>query len=82
MSGTTVKLEGELLAAIEAVRPPKMSVSAFVRDVLQQTVDRAQTLKAAREYRDFLATNPEEVAWLDEWEASDLSAPPMLVHEP
>ena len=38
MKATTIKLEGELLAAIERAKPPGDSVTSFVRTVLRKSL--------------------------------------------
>ena len=76
MKATTVKLDGELLARLEASRPPEQSLSAYVRAVLQRNLDRMKIRDAAVEYRTFLASDPEEQRSLDEWDRADLATRP------
>ena len=76
MRATTIKLEGKLLEDIEAAKPAGRSVSAHVRWVLQKDLDRRQARDAATRFRAFLDAHPEEQAWLADWDAADLAAPP------
>jgi len=39
MKATTIKVEGELLEELERTEPPRQSLSAYVRVLLQQAVD-------------------------------------------
>lgn len=76
MRATTIKLEGELLESIEAAKPPDRSLSAHVRWVLRKDLERRQARDAAARFKAFIDTHPEERAWLSEWDAADLAAPP------
>jgi hypothetical protein len=76
MKATTIKLEGDLLEQLETVKPESMSVSAFVREVLERDIRQRKIASAASEYRNFIESNPEEERWLREWEKADLIAPP------
>jgi len=76
MRVTTIKLEGELLAAIERVKAPGESVTSFVRTVLQKSLEQTKVREAAAAYRAFIESHPEEQQWLDEWERADLTTPP------
>ena len=76
MKATTIKLEGELLEGLEKAKPPKASVSAFVREVLQKHLQRRKMADAAAEYESFVASNAEERIWLREWDEADLAAAP------
>ena len=75
MKATTVKIEGELLAEIESVKPPEQSVSAFVRTVLRRDLDRERARRAAQTYVEFLEAHPDEAGWLAEWAGADLATP-------
>ena len=75
MRATTIKLQGELLEEIEAVKPPEQSVSAYVRSVLRKGIERERARKAAYRYRDFLKEHQEEAKWLAEWARADLATP-------
>ena len=76
MRATTIKVEGELLAELERVKPTSQSLTTFVRSVLQQEVRRQQMTAAADRYTAFLQQHPEERAWLDVWDRADLARPP------
>ena len=82
MKATTVKLDGELLARLEASKPPEQSLSAYVRMVLRRNLDRMRVRDAAVEYRAFLASEPDERKWLDEWDQADLATPPQTDEQP
>lgn len=75
MKATTVKIDGELLEEIEAVKPPDQSVSAYVRNVLRNDIDRERARKAAYRYKSFLEDHREEAEWLAEWARADLATP-------
>lgn len=81
MRATTVKIEGDLLDGIEAVKPAGRSVSAHVRSVLQKDLDRRKARAAATAFRAFMEAHPEERAWLAEWEGVDLASVPASVPE-
>ncbi len=76
MKATTVKIEWKLLEKLEQVKPPRMSVSAFVRDILRKDLLRRQAAEGAVAYEEFLALNPEEQSWLAEWDEADLASLP------
>jgi hypothetical protein len=76
MKATTIKLEGELLKELEQCKPASESLSAYVRKVLRKDLRRLKLTKAAAAYQEFLAANPEEQAWLKEWDEADLAAVP------
>ena len=76
MSDTTIKLEGPLLVQLQQIKPRAMSISAFVRSLIEDAVRRSAMAEAARQYQDFLASSPSECAWLDAWTSADLISPP------
>jgi len=76
MKATTIKLEGELLAAIKRAKPPGESVTSYVRTVLRKNLEQTKVREAAATYLAFVESHPEERQWLDEWERADLTAPP------
>lgn len=71
-----MKLEGELLERLEAAKPPDRSLSAHVRSVLLEDLERRQARAAAVTFKTFIDAHPEERAWLSEWAGVDLTAPP------
>ena len=75
MGANTIKLEAELLDEVGAIKPRGQSLSSFVKMVLRKEVNRVQMRRAAQEYMDFLASNPEERELIDEWSKSDLDKP-------
>jgi hypothetical protein len=76
MKATTIKLEGELLSDLEKAKPESLSLSAYVREILNKDLRRRKLAQAAASYEDFLAANPEEKSWLREWDEADLASPP------
>ena len=76
MRAATVKLEGKLLKDVEAAKPAGRSLSAHVRWVLQQDLERRRRRDASAAFRTFIDAHPEEREWLSEWDAADLAAPP------
>ena len=76
MSATTIKLEGDLLARLRRVKPPSVSISAYVRSLIEGDIRRHALAEAARQYQEFLAKDDAERKWLDEWTAADLVRPP------
>ena len=81
MKATTIKLEGDLLARLEASKPPDQSLTAYVRAVLQRSLELTRARDAAVEYRAFLAADGDEREWLDEWDRADLNTPPRKAAE-
>ncbi len=78
MPATTVKLDGELLKSIAAIKPPRQTLSAYVREALQRDLRRQQMRHAAETYMDFLRDNPAERAAMDEWERAPLATSPRV----
>ena len=76
MKATTVKIEGELLAGIEAARKPGQSVASYVRRALQRDLERRLARDAAAAFKEFVDTHPEEKRWLDVWDGADLASQP------
>lgn len=76
MPATTIKVEGELLERIDRHRPKNVTITAFVRAVLEQEMRRRETSQAADEYARFLAANDDERAWLADWDSADLAKAP------
>ncbi|MBI4411247.1 MAG: hypothetical protein HY541_02035 [Deltaproteobacteria bacterium] len=58
------------------MRPRGLSLSAFVRDILEDAVKRKRMAESAGKYTAFLKDHPDEEAWLDDWDAADLARPP------
>lgn len=75
MKATTVKIEGELLSDIEAVKPESQSVSAFVRELLRRSLERERLRAAAENYATYVREHPNEREWLSEWDRADLAEP-------
>lgn len=76
MKGTTIKVEGALLAELEQAKPKSQSLSAYVRAVLEREVRRRKMLDAAERYTDFLRANDDERGWLEDWDRADLAGAP------
>jgi hypothetical protein len=76
MKATTVKVDGELLMEIERVKPRSQTLTAFVRSVLQQEIQRRRMAEAAGRYAAFLRDAPDERGWLGAWDRADLATPP------
>jgi len=76
MKATTIKLEGELLAELERAKPESVSLSAYVREVLNKDLRRRKLAQAAVSYEEFLAANPEEKSWMREWDEANLTSSP------
>ncbi|HLB58572.1 MAG TPA: hypothetical protein VJL87_00615 [Bdellovibrionota bacterium] len=76
MKATTIKLEGKLLTQLKSIKPQQLSLSAFVRELIEHAIRRQRLQKAAYQYSSFLASKKEERDWLEEWETADLSHPP------
>ena len=75
MRATTIKVEGELLDALEKEKPTAESLASFVRSILEKEVVRRKMVDAAERYADFLRDRPDEREWLEEWERSDVDRP-------
>jgi hypothetical protein len=76
MKATTIKVDGELLAELERVKPASQSLTTYVRAILQHEVRRLQMTAAAERYTEFLKGHADERAWLEEWDRADLAGPP------
>lgn len=76
MKATTIKIEGDLLHELEAVKPKTVSMSAYIREVLRKDLVRRKLSQAAVSYEEFLAANPEEQSFLREWDEADLARVP------
>jgi hypothetical protein len=76
MGATTIKVEGELLTELNRAKPANVSLTAFVRSILEREVLRARLGDAAERYAQFLDSSPDERAWLEEWEGADLTSAP------
>ena len=76
MQATTIKLDGEILKGMAAVRPKTQTLTAFVREVLQKDLQRRQRMTAAQRYREFLESTPAEQQELQDWEAARLVVAP------
>lgn len=75
MKATTVKLDGKILEELDEIRPPAISLTAFVKGVLHSEYQRRKMRDAALEYSKFLRASEGEAEFLQEWEAADLDRP-------
>ncbi len=76
MKATTIKVDGELLLDLERAKPPRESLTTFVRTILKQEVQRRKMADAAERYVGFLAEHADERAWLEAWDRADLATAP------
>jgi hypothetical protein len=76
MKATTIKVEGTLLETLEKTKPPKLTLSAYVRTLLERALRQEQMAAAAERYAEFVREAPEESGWLAEWERADLATHP------
>jgi hypothetical protein len=77
MKATTVKVEGELLRELERSKPPRLTLSGYVRSILEREMRRRKLAEAADRYVGLLRDAPDERGWLDEWDAADLASAPV-----
>ncbi len=75
MKATTIKIDGDILRALEQSKPARQTVTAFVKEILRQELDRRQLRESAEKYQEFLENSPDEREWLTEWEQTDLASP-------
>ena len=75
MSATTIKLEGEILREIRAMKESDQSISAYVREVLKHEISQRRMAEAARKYQMFLAEDVDESLSMKEWETASLDQP-------
>jgi len=73
MKATTIKIEGEILSKVKRFKPPSVSVSAYVRGLIEGDIRRQSLASAAREYQKFLGAQPSEREWLEDWSQADLA---------
>ena len=76
MKATTIKIEGELLAEIEKQKPPKQSVTSYVRTAIRHELQKYKLAEAAEKYTVFLQNHPDERESLEQWDQADLNNPP------
>ncbi len=76
MQATTIKIENPLLNQLKGCKPKDISLSAFIRELLESQVRKQKMAVAAQKYTEFLQENPDEEAWLTEWEKAPLDQPP------
>jgi len=76
MSATTIKLEGELLDLIRRTKPASVSVTSYVRKILEANIQQSEMVSAARQYQSFLKKDKTENIAMEEWETASLDQPP------
>lgn len=76
MKSTTIKVGDELLEKLNAIKPSDMSVSGYVRNLIEKDIRQRKLAEAADQYQAFLTANPQERKWLAEWDAADLTSAP------
>lgn len=76
MKATTVKLDGSILAELQAFKRPDQNLTALVRELLRAQIHRAKMTRAAEEYAAFLRESPEESLELDAWASTPLDREP------
>lgn len=75
MRATTIKVEGDLLAELQRIKPGSQSLSGYVRLVLKEEILRRKMTAAAERYAQFLQGSTQERTWLEEWDHADLATP-------
>lgn len=76
MQATTIKIENPLLDQLKGCKPKDVSLSAFIREILESQVRKQKMAAAAQKYTEFLRENPDEDEWLKEWEEAPLEQEP------
>lgn len=72
MPSTTIKLEADLVKKVTALKPKDESISAFVRELIEQEHRVRANRAAAVTYRQFLHDHPEERIAMEGWESAPL----------
>ncbi len=78
MQATTIKIENPLLNELKKYSPKNESLSSFIREILEKDIQRRKMIEAAETYARFLAENPSEQEWLNEWEEANLAQDPKI----
>lgn len=68
MKPAIVEIQTELLAVVNAVKPANTTLDQYVRELIQADVQRHKSAATTVDYQKLLVQQPEEQAWLDEWE--------------
>lgn len=76
MRATTIRLDGDLLAELASAKPANVTLTAFVRSILEREVTSTKLGEAADRYVAFLDASAYERRWLCEWGRADLTVPP------
>lgn len=72
MKATTIKLDGPLVKRLQALKPPKETLTGFVREVLDAEVRRRTLRAAAEQYAEFLRDHPAEADEVSLWATAPL----------
>lgn len=72
MPSTTIKLEADLVKKVTALKLKDESISAFVRELIEQEHRVRANRTAAVAYRQFLHDHPEERVAMEGWESASL----------
>lgn len=75
MSATTVKLEGAILSEIARVKPQNQTLTAFVREAVEQKVRERKLREAAIRFEELRKENPALCEEAEEWESAPLADP-------
>lgn len=66
-----------MLSEIKRILPKNLSISGFIREVLEQEIRRRKMIEAGKQYSEFLAASSSERDWLEDWESADLATAPL-----
>lgn len=75
MSATTVKLEGAILGEISRIKPPGLTLTAYVRETLERDIRQRRLHEAALRYRELLERDETARTEAEEWENAPLERP-------
>jgi hypothetical protein len=75
MSSTTIKLDGAVASRLRKLKGRNETLTGYVRGVLEAEIRRREMQTSARLYTELLATDPEEAAEVDAWQAAPLDRP-------
>lgn len=78
MKANTIRLDHSLLKNIYPLLESGQSLASFVREVLQEEINRQRMRVAANRYNKLLSDNKAERKFLEDWENADLGAEVVL----
>jgi hypothetical protein len=76
MHATTVKLDSALVKIAKAIKPDDVTLTAFIRSLVEREARQQKQYAAALEYEAFLAENSDEAEEMSAWENASLSRAP------